>query len=159
HNTDRTRDFLPSNNKDFPTSGGADKFLAFFKNELIPLIDKTYQTSGENLLFGHSFGGVFSMYALLMEPTLFSSYIAADPSFWWDNKFMNKFAAEKLSAAQGDKTIFITGREGEGYQGMGIPGMDSTLTSKAPKELNWKAVAYPNETHGSVKLKSIYDGL
>src|SRR5688572_543269 len=47
-NTDRNRDFLPTNSPEAPTSGGADKFLSFFKNELIPYINKTYPTNGDN---------------------------------------------------------------------------------------------------------------
>jgi predicted alpha/beta superfamily hydrolase len=39
-NTDRNRDFLPTNVADFKTSGGADKFLQFFKDELIPYVNK-----------------------------------------------------------------------------------------------------------------------
>jgi len=158
-NTDRNRDFLPTHVEGNATSGGADKFLAFFKNELIPYINKSYPTNGENTLYGHSFGGVFAMYALLSEPQLFTSYLSVDPSFWWDNGYMNKLAADKLSASQSNKSIFITGREGDGLKQMGIPGMDSVLKSKAPKELNWKIAAYPNESHGSVRLKSVYDGL
>src|SRR6187549_20344 len=38
-NTDRDRDFLPTHTAENATSGGADKFLAFFKNELIPYIN------------------------------------------------------------------------------------------------------------------------
>jgi len=160
YNIDRNRDFLPSNAPEVPVSGGADKFLAFFKNELIPYIDKTYPTNGSNILYGHSFGGVFSTYALLTEPQLFDYYLAVDPSYWWDHEYMNKLAAEKITKPlPSRKSIFITGREGQGYTMMGLPGMDSVLKGKAPSELNWKIVAYPNETHGSVRLKSIYDGL
>jgi len=160
HNVDRNRDFLPTNAPAIPTSGKADKFLSFFKNELIPYINKTYPTNGSNILYGHSFGGVFSTYALLTEPQLFDYYLAVDPSYWWNNEFMNKLAAQKINQPlPSHKSIFITGREGQGFAGMGLPGMDSVLKSKAPSELNWKIVAYPNETHGSVRLKSIYDGL
>jgi len=37
--------------------------------------------------------------------------------------------------------------------------MDSLLKSSAPKDLDWKVVAYDNEDHGSVPFKSSYDGL
>ncbi|SFV00400.1 alpha/beta hydrolase-fold protein [Pseudoduganella namucuonensis] len=159
-NTNRDRDFLPTNVAGNAASGGADKFLSFFKSELIPYINKSYPTNGSNILFGHSFGGVFSMYALLTEPQLFNSYLAVDPSFWWDGNYMNKLAADKLSVSlQSGKSLFITGREGDGLKQMGIPIMDSVLKSKAPKDLNWKIAAYPDETHGSVRLKSVYDGL
>ena len=63
-NTDRNRDFLPTHVGDTPTSGGAAQFLAFIKNELIPYIDKTYPSGGDNTLFGHSYGGVFVTYAI-----------------------------------------------------------------------------------------------
>jgi predicted alpha/beta superfamily hydrolase len=159
-NTDRNRDFLPTHVADTKTSGGADKFLSFFKNELIPYIDKTYPSDGDNTLFGHSFGGVFVTYALLNEPQLFKSYIAADPSYWWDKGVMRMQVKEKLPGLTNlNKTFFITGREGQALTGMGIPPMDTILKAIAPVGLNWKLSAYPNETHGTVRLKSMYDGL
>lgn len=157
-NTNRDRDFLPTAMTPNGTAGAAN-FLAFFKNELIPYVDKTYPTSGNNLLFGHSFGGVFAMYALLTEPQLFNAYLAIDPSFWWDGGIMNKLAAGKLGVAAPGKSLFIAGREGEGLRQMGITDMDAVLKDKAPPDLAWKVAAYPDESHGSVRLKGVYDGL
>ncbi|MFI5138033.1 MAG: alpha/beta hydrolase-fold protein [Sphingobacteriales bacterium] len=159
-NVDRDRDLTPTHVADNKTSGGAGKFLGFIKNELIPYVDKNYPTNGDNAIFGHSYGGLFVMYALLNEPQVFKSYIAADPSFWWDKNCMNKVAADKLPGlANLNKTLYISGREGEPYKGMGIVSMDSILKIKAPAGFNWKDQAYPDETHGSVRLKSMYDGL
>ena len=159
-NTDRNRDLTPTHVDDNKTSGGADKFLRFLKNELIPYINKTYPSNGDNTIFGHSFGGLFVTYALLNDPQVFQSYIAADPSYWWDKGYMNKVAIDKLSRiANFNKTFYITGREGEPYKGMGIVTMDSILKKNAPADLIWKDVPYPDETHGSVRLKSMYDGL
>lgn len=159
-NTNRERDMTPSATEQAAGSGGADKFLAFFKNELVPHINKNYPTSGNNILYGHSLGGLFAMYALVKEPQLFNSYLAVDPSFWWDNLYMNKLATEKLSESlHAGKSLFITGREGGDYDRMGIAGMDTILKGKQLKGLNFKTVAYPNEHHGSLRLKSVYDGL
>jgi predicted alpha/beta superfamily hydrolase len=159
-NTDRNRDLTPSHEQGYLTSGGADKFLVFLKNELVPYINKTYPTNGENTLYGHSFGALFVMYALLNEPQVFKSYIAADPSFWWGNGNMEGLAKEKLPTLSGmSKTLFISGREGQGLQEMRILPMDTILQKWAPTGLSWKLVAYPDETHGTVRLKSIYDGL
>lgn len=158
-NTHRDRDLLPTRVAPGAPSGAAN-FLSFFKNELIPYVDRSYPTNGNNLLFGHSFGGLFAMYALLAEPQLFNAYLAIDPSFWWDGGYMNKFADSKLSAAlQPGKSLFIAGREGDGLRQMGIADMDSVLKGKAPQDLHWKIAAYAGETHGSVRLKGIYDGL
>lgn len=158
-NVDRNRDFTPTHVDNTPVSGGAANFLAFLKNELVPFINKNYPTTGENTLYGHSHSGTFAMYALLTDPQVFESYIAADPSFWWDNGYLVKLAAEKLSkTANFHQSLFITGREGS-YPEMKIDAMDSVLQAKAPAELHWKVVGYPDETHGSVRLKSVYDGL
>lgn len=158
-NTDRTRDLTVTSVKSHRRSGGAANFLSFLKTELIPYVSKTYPTKGENILHGHSFGGLFAMYAMFSEPQLFSSYIVADPSFWWDNDYSRNLAAEKLHTLAGlNKTVFITGLE-EDMDDMGITVMDSVLKAKAPKDMLFKVVAYDDETHGSVKLKSVYDGL
>ena len=159
-NVDRNRDFLPSNNENFPTSGGAADFLSFIRDELIPHVNDTYPSNNENILYGHSFGGVFSMYALLNAPQTFDTYIAVDPSFWWDDGFMRNMAAEKLAKLEGfSKVLFISGREGQSYGGMGITKIDSILLAEKPDDLFWKSIAYPDESHGSVRYKSIYDGL
>jgi predicted alpha/beta superfamily hydrolase len=159
-NIDRNKDLTHVHIDDNKTSGGGDKFLAFLKDELIPYINKNYPSDGDNTIFGHSLGGLFVMNALLNEPQAFKSYIAADPSFWYNHNYMNKIAADKLSAlANSGKTLYITGREGPEYRGMGIVQMDSILKKYAPEGLTWKAQPYPNESHGSVRLKSMYDGL
>ncbi|WP_162386905.1 alpha/beta hydrolase-fold protein [Spirosoma endbachense] len=159
-NTDRNRDFLPTHNQSNQTSGGADQFLNFLKKELIPYINKTYPSDGENTLFGHSFGGLFVTYALLAEPQLFNSYIAADPSYWWDNNVILKMVPPKLTTLKvSDRMLYVTGREGSGMNDMRIPQMDSILKTYAPATLTWKLVAYPDESHGTVRLKSAYDGL
>jgi predicted alpha/beta superfamily hydrolase len=158
-NTDRDRDLKPTHGAAMHTSGGADKFLAFLKNELVPYVNKSYPSNGHNMLFGHSAGGLFAMYALLNEPQLFNGYLAIDPAFWWDDGYINKLAAEKLGSLQSGRSFFIAGRDEEGLRQMRIPEMDAVLKSKASKDFNWKVVSYPNETHGSVRIKGVYDGL
>ncbi|HYO21052.1 MAG TPA: alpha/beta hydrolase-fold protein [Flavisolibacter sp.] len=157
-NTNRNRDLTPTPMANISSSGGAANFLSFLKKELVPYINKTYPANGENILYGHSFGGLFAMYALLNEPQLFSSYLAVDPSFWYDGGYMNKQAAEKLAGIPKDKLLFISGRE-DNLGDMGIDSMEAVLKAKAPAGMPWKMAAYENETHGSVKLKSMYDGL
>jgi len=159
-NIDRNKDLTPTRGEGFNTSGGGADFLAFLKTELRPYIDKNYPTSGHNTLWGHSFGGLLVTYALLNEPGAFTSYIAADPSYWWDNRYLIRIAANKLPLLAGtNHSIFITGREGQGLQEMAILPMDTLFKKYSPEGLSWKLSAYADETHGSVRLKSIYDGL
>jgi len=159
-NTNRFRDMTPTHVAQSAESGGADKFLSFLKNELVPYINKTYPNTGNNILYGHSLTGLFSIYAYLAEPQLFNSYLAVDPSLWWDNNYIEKFAAEKLNAPLHiGKSLFITGRDVAGLKEMGITDFDTLLKNKAPKDLNWKIAGYPDEHHGSLRLKSVYDAL
>ena len=159
-NIDRNHDFLPDSSKNAPTGGGADNFVRFFKSELIPYISKNFKAEPFKVLIGHSYGGVFAMHALITDPELFDAYIAIDPSFWYKDNLPIRNAKEEFQKAKDwDRSIFITGREGEGMKGMGINDMDSLLKLSAPKDLAWKVVSYPNEDHGSVTFKSVYDGL
>lgn len=70
-NTDRRRDLLYIK--------AADKFLDFVTSELIPLIEKDYKIKNR-ILFGHSFGGGFTIYAMNNKPNYFNYYIASSPT-------------------------------------------------------------------------------
>ena len=69
--------------------GGADHFLDFIDQQVRPLveeswpIDKTRQT-----FFGHSYGGLCVLHALLTRPDSFQRYVAASPSIWWRDGFV-----------------------------------------------------------------------
>lgn len=156
----RDRDFLPTHVEKTPLSGGAANFLSFFKTELIPYINKTYHPGGESVIFGGSFGGVFVMYALLTDPDLFRAYLCSDPAFWWDDQYLMKLAREKLPQAKlNARTLYIGGRTGKAFEGMGIAAMDTVLRTTAPAGLAWKVTGYEGETHNSVTFKTNYDGL
>ena len=78
-NTDRYRDCLPINRNGEP--GGADNFLKFFIEELIPFVDKSYRTKDFRILLGPQAGAAFSVYALMENPELFRVNIVTNP-FW-----------------------------------------------------------------------------
>lgn len=95
----RVRDSSPTNsltqyggtkNQALNVTGGADKFIHFIKDELIPTIDLNYRTSDYRLLTGYSFTGLPVIQSLFTTPDTFNAYIAIDPSMWWDNQFMLK---------------------------------------------------------------------
>ncbi|WP_316838960.1 alpha/beta hydrolase-fold protein [Pedobacter gandavensis] len=157
---DRNKDLTPTHVASLKTSGGADNFLGFIKDELIPYINQKYPSNGENTLWGHSFGGLFVVNAMLNAPKTFKSYIAVDPSFWWDSSYLPKITAGKLSALKdANITLFMSGREGQEGATMKIDTMDLILKKLAPKGLTWKSIRYPDETHSSIRFKSTYDGL
>lgn len=67
-------------------SGGADAFLDFLTDRLRPEIAARYPATagGEQVLCGHSLGGLFAAHALLRRPDSFSAFIVSSPSLWWD---------------------------------------------------------------------------
>ncbi|WP_343672031.1 alpha/beta hydrolase-fold protein [Chitinophaga sp.] len=157
---DRNKDLTPTHLADWPTSGGGNNFLHFLKDELIPYINKNYPSNGDNTLWGHSLGGLFVINALLTEPGAFKSYIAVDPSLWWDHGYIPKIAREKLPALAGtNNTLFVSGRLGREAEAMKVTDMDTILHTLAPAGLKWEVIQYPDETHSSIRLKSTYDGL
>jgi predicted alpha/beta superfamily hydrolase len=155
----RDRDFQPDIMTGDVKTGGADNFIAFFKNELIPHIDNKLPSSGNNSLFGHSLGGLFAMYVLLTEPEIFSTYYCSDPAFPRSDGRIVPMAAETFkNSPELNKILWIVGVE-ETYRNVGIEQMDSVLMTLAPEGLRWKVSIYPDETHMSVCLKGVYDGL
>ena len=134
----RGRDLTPTGKEG---SGGGPAFLAFIKNELIPYINKTYPSSGSSILWGHSLGGMFVLYALCKEPQLFDAYIAADPSLWWDNGYMLKLTDSSIGKLKTIKSLLITGRTGSPWHEMRIDSLELLLTKKAPPTLQWKALS------------------
>jgi predicted alpha/beta superfamily hydrolase len=159
-NVNRDRDFLPPRVNNPVASDSADDFLRFFTGELFTYMEKHYRVDPFRVLIGHSYGGLFAMHALLTRPDAFEAYIMIDPSFWYGSKMMIQKAGDFFAGQQTlPKTIYISGNEGQAWKGMANDVMDSVLKAAAPKDLQWKTVAYANENHGSVTFKTIYDGL
>lgn len=86
----RCRDFTPSVDlasgyTDPAMMGGADRFLAFLRNELRPWVESRYDVdSDDSSFFGYSLGGVFATHVLLTEPTSFRRYGIGSPYLLWN---------------------------------------------------------------------------
>ncbi|MEP6485344.1 MAG: alpha/beta hydrolase-fold protein [Rudaea sp.] len=156
----RDHDLTPTAQPNEKNSGGAAQFLSFLKTELIPYVNKTYPSNGINLGHGHSYGGLFLNYAIANDPTVFDGYLILDPAMWWQDKIVVKQLDEKLSSmpAKG-KAVYIAGRSGSAFKGMGVDSLQPVYANKAPAGLHWQLIAYPNETHDSLKFKGTYDAL
>jgi len=74
------RDYRPTE------EGGAENFLSFLKDELIPYIDSTYRTiPNDRAISGYSSGGLFALYTLFTQPETFNKYIAGSPYLVWND--------------------------------------------------------------------------
>lgn len=87
----RDRDYTPSRQLQVPhmdsmsaaQTGGVSSFLKFLEQELMPVISRRYPQLKQQILLGHSFGGLAVLECFVRKPGLFTHYIAADPSLWW----------------------------------------------------------------------------
>ncbi len=87
-NTERRRDMTgptdnPDDRKIAPRVGGSAAFRTFLRTELMPEIRARYRTTAETAIVGESLAGLFVVETLLLEPDLFDTYLAFDPSLWW----------------------------------------------------------------------------
>lgn len=82
-----------------PRHGGADRFLDFIEQELLPVLGRMFPLDpSRRTLFGHSYGGLCTLHTLLSRPALFSRYWAASPSVWFDDAAILKTLPERLQA-------------------------------------------------------------
>lgn len=97
-NTQRRRDLTgPTKNeadkKIAPIVGKSEVFRQFIRDELMPQVKQRYRTIDETAIVGESLAGLFVVETFLREPALFDTYIAFDPSLWWnDGELVNKAA-------------------------------------------------------------------
>jgi predicted alpha/beta superfamily hydrolase len=83
----RAMDYTPVHDIFFPGSGDGPKFLAFFKEQLIPFIEAEYRAdASRRVLMGSSFGGTFTLYTMFAEPGLFHGYVAGSPIVMFGNR-------------------------------------------------------------------------
>ncbi len=159
-NTDRTRDLTPTNEERFPTSGGAANFATFISSELMPHIEKEYRTHPYKILIGHSFGGLFANYVFLNQPEIFNAYISVSPSLWWKERELVKQAEETFANTEKLPSQFFMTMGNEGGDMLpSAQAFEDVLKNNNIEGLEHKFVHFPEETHGSVVHKSIYDGL
>lgn len=83
----RTRDYTPySPDPEFSQGGKSEAFFQFIEQRLKPWAESKYHIDPKHqTLAGHSFGGLFTLYALFNHPDSFQRYVAASPSIWWGN--------------------------------------------------------------------------
>ncbi|NER62059.1 alpha/beta hydrolase [Pseudomonas sp. MAFF212428] len=72
-----------------PPQGGQDLFLAFIEKRLMPKVAERFKVDpDQRSLVGHSFGGMFGVYALFTRPALFQHVVAVSPSLWWRDRYL-----------------------------------------------------------------------
>jgi predicted alpha/beta superfamily hydrolase len=172
-NTDRTRDFTPApsaSGRDgkilpgsIPEGGGSEMFCRFLTEELRPVIDRTYRTNRQNMLIGHSYAGLFTVNTFLRHTGLFDTYLAVDPSLWWDQGKLSEEASELIKGKDfAGKSLYIgvSGKRTDRAD-IHLDKVNHLLTEVLPQAANLRFFykSFPQENHGTVAIPGIYDGI
>lgn len=154
-NTERRRDMTgPTENEDdkkiAPRVGGSAAFRAFLRRELMPQVKARYRTTDETAIVGESLAGLFVVETFLTEPDLFDTYIAFDPSLWWNNQKLVNDAAETLrKRPKLPKTLYLANSDEEMIPGVMQRFVD-TLSKSAPPGISWHYEKMPDEHHSTI---------
>jgi predicted alpha/beta superfamily hydrolase len=156
--TARARDFTPTRTNQEPGSGGAGAFLDFFEHEVIPFVDRTYRTvPTDRALLGHSYGGLFALYALEQRPALFQRIVAASPAIGWDHRLLFN-AQERLTHLPKPLRLDLSVGGTESLLADNV-AFARLLDQLKPAGLHYRFTIYPGENHNSVRLASFPAGL
>jgi hypothetical protein len=154
-NTERRRDMTgPTESADdkkiAPRVGGSAAFRKFIREELMPQVKARYRTTGEAAIVGESLAGLFVVETFLLEPDLFDTYIAFDPSLWWNNRRLIGEAGARLRARPAlQKTLYLASSDEEGIVGA-TQALAEVLARDAPPGLRWHHERMPDEKHSTI---------
>lgn len=165
-NTDRDRDMMPLSTPTYEVAHpGAEHFLSFIENELIPHIEKNYRSNGERTIRGKSLSGLFVMYAFIAKPELFSNYIGNCAGWFADmDAFFNALIDEAFQRKDrfNGKKLFVANSladpldpKQEIHQSM--LDFSVKLKSVLGDRIQYRYATY--EDAGHVPFPSFYDGL
>jgi len=182
-NTNRIRDLTPTkvtgslwiDSFMAANSGGGEAFMSFIEKELVPHIDSVYPSMQYRMLIGHSLGGITVINTFMHHTKLFRSYIAIDPSMWWDQqKLLHEAAGAMKTNSYDGATIFLamanTLPQGMDTTTIQHDTTDGTLHPRGilqlarymPGNKNGLRASfkyYNDESHTTSPLPATYDGL
>ncbi len=138
-----------------------DNLRAFFKTELIPFIDETYNTKPSRILVGHSLAGLFTTDVFLNEPELFNAYIALSPSYHHGPEIIK--AAKRSMGLENisNQAVFYSNIGGDEYYKIfdRYREMQSIFEIHSSVKIRWAMKEADNNSHRVMPLFGLYDGL
>lgn len=155
-NTVRRRDLTgkTTNKRDLqiaPVVGGSEQFRRFIAEELFSEVDKRFPNATQQRgIIGESLAGLFVTETLLVQPALFNSYIAFDPSLWWNNHQLVKDADKLLTkdSFHSKRFWFASSSAKDIYRY--TKQLAADFMELDPTKQNWNYRSNPSETHGTI---------
>ncbi|GHD56836.1 alpha/beta hydrolase [Jeongeupia chitinilytica] len=142
-----------------PRTGGREAFADFLQQQLLPAIAARYPVNaGQQVLFGHSLGGLFTLHLRFSRPTLFAGYIAASPSMWWDERAIVTEATDYAAGHPDDAArllITVGGRENQFNMAGDAAALAQRLAAVPGAGERVAFQRFDGEDHGSVVPASL----
>lgn len=143
--------------------GGHDEFLDFLEQVVKPEIARRYPVDPvQQSLYGHSFGGMFALHALFTRPQLFTHYVAASPSLWWQDRYLlaeERGFAAKAAAQSVDLThttlLLIAGGRETPHTTKAAQALHARLQALSSHGLLTSYEQLDEENHMSVPVASV----
>ena len=154
-NTQRRRDMTgPTQNaedrKIAPQVGGSAAFRRFIRTELMPVITSRHRTTPETAIIGESLAGLFIVETFFLEPDLFDTYIAFDPSLWWNNReLVTTPLHPSVVSGTRPKTLYLS-NSSERELATVTQLLAERLQKTPPASLTIVYHPLPNETHATI---------
>jgi hypothetical protein len=154
-NTQRRRDMtgpteVPEDKKIAPQVGGSAAFRKFIASELMPVINARYRTTRETAVMGESLAGLFVVETFFVEPELFDTYIAFDPSLWWNASALLKSAPDRLrDRGNTPKRLFLASSAEKELATL-TGRLADVLRTSAPTTVAWTYEPMTAETHATI---------
>ena len=154
-NTERRRDLSGptesvEDRKMAPRVGESQAFRNFIRRELMSVIRARYRTTDETAIVGESLAGLFVVETFLKEPDLFNTYIAFDPSLWWNDGGLVKSAAADVRASRDRRRSIYLATSSQGDVDSTVSRLAAILASDGGPQLTSTYVTYPSELHSTI---------
>ena len=119
--------------------GRGDRFLDFVEQELVPYIEKSYRTTEERILAGHSRGALLVLQSLISKPGLFQARFVFSAPLMRDEQRLIVDARRFFRDNAGLKSFLYCNWGEAENEGMtkSYLAMKALLGSDAPRGLRW----------------------
>ncbi len=135
----------------YPTAGKSAQFRSFIRDEVKPLVKRSFRIGGHDVVVGESLAGLFIVETWLREPGLFDGYGAISPSLWWDGEALSReIAALPAERMVRQPRIYLNiANEGAEMQS----GVDRVVAALSPVQ-DWCYAPRPDLTHATIYQQS-----
>jgi predicted alpha/beta superfamily hydrolase len=133
-----------------PRVGGSEAFRKFIRDELMPQVKSRYRTTGETAIVGESLAGLFVVETFLLDHDLFDTYIAFDPSLWWNDQKLVSDAGRRLRARPKLEKALYFASSGDDLRIGATQRLADALGKDAPAGVRWHYEQMPDEKHSTI---------